>query len=99
MLKNSSQKVLPQVDNFLIMEENLMSQFETFSKNTDQFDKTLFPTQEALKCYLEKSNLPIVEVERYGCKYLSLSTNTVDNICDWIVESRSQIQQNSFLFN
>lgn len=104
-LKNEGNETVPvKVDDFLIMNEQLMKKFEKFCEQLPSTNQTLIPSHDAIKYLLRKHGCAVIEVERYGSKYLSLTSSPacesiVDDLCEWIIQTREEIQSGQFKCN
>lgn len=75
-----------------------MADYESFTKKMSPFDKNLFPHHKVIEYYLKKNGLPVVDIERYGYRYISFqSPDTIDQVVEWIMEGRKQLANNEFV--
>lgn len=87
--KLHEKNVFPEVvDSIVIMDEEIMSEYEQFAVEMSSDDKNLFPFYPSVKYYLIKHGHHVNEETRFGKKFISLPPgNIIDDTCDWIMES------------
>ncbi len=90
-------KSLEKVDSFVIINEDMMEDYEKFASGISLEDRSMFPSNSAIRFFLKQHGHPVIEVIRFNTKFISLPPgNIIDDMCEWVVQSREDISLGQF---
>ena len=91
-MNNSKKKTLQEIygGDFVIINEELHSQFDEFKKNMVPANHSMVPVMELLEYYWCKVKCAVCmnTVHLYGKLYVKMTAAELDDFCKWIYDTR-----------
>ena len=82
---------LTEVCDFVIMDDVLFDEFEKF-RDWDRGDSWI-PYNRLVRCWKETScKINVSSTTKFGREYIKLTNTEVDNLCQWIKDTRTNLQ-------
>lgn len=80
------------LDEFVVMNESYMKNFEAFQQLDEVKDvmasTVLVPPKEFLTEFLKEMSIPVTMKSLFGKLYIQLSVEEIDKLLNWITEKR-----------
>ena len=97
--KYAGKPELRDLGNFVVVNDNLMKEFDEFKASTVEPGEIMLPSCDLLQYWITKEKKRSLNtVMRFGSPYVPMSADQVDELCDWALQAQKRLKQGELVF-
>ena len=89
----NNQPPLRRFCDFVLVTPELHKDFDSFREMDTSPGRSTFPLVALLECWNNRRPVPSPTITKYGKPYLTLDSSGVDELCQWVYDTRERVGQ------